>query len=67
MENFAEKLKNLRVEKGYSQKAVAISLGISPSCYAGYEQGYREPDLSTLKKICTFFGASSDYLLGLDE
>lgn len=67
MVKFAEKLKNLRLEKGLSQKSVAHSLGVSPTCYAGYEQGYREPDLSTLKKLCLFFGTSADYLLGITE
>lgn len=67
MVKFAEKLKNLRLEKGLSQKSVALSLGVSPTCYAGYEQGYREPDLTTLKKLCLFFGTSADYLLGITE
>ena len=67
MVKFAEKLKNLRLEKGLSQKSVALSLGVSPTCYAGYEQGYREPDLTTLKKLCLFFETSADYLLGITE
>ena len=67
MVKFAEKLKNLRLENGLSQKSVALSLGVSPTCYAGYEQGYREPDLTTLKKLCLFFGTSADYLLGITE
>ncbi|MBR1968379.1 MAG: helix-turn-helix transcriptional regulator [Clostridia bacterium] len=67
MVKFAEKLKNLRLEKGLSQKSVALSLGVSPTCYAGYEQGYREPDLTTLRKLCLFFGTSADYLLGITE
>ena len=67
MVKFAEKLKNLRLEKGLSQKSVALSLGVSTTCYAGYEQGYREPDLTTLKKLCLFFGTSADYLLGITE
>lgn len=67
MVKFAEKLKNLRLEKGLSQKSVALSLGVSPTCYAGYEQGYREPDLTTLRKLCLFFETSADYLLGITE
>lgn len=67
MENFKDRLKILRIEKGLSQKAVALKIGISPTCYAGYEQGYREPDLATLKKLCVFFETSSDYLIGLND
>ena len=61
------KLKELRLEKGLTQKQVAEQLGISSTCYSGYEQGYREPDLKTLIKICRFFDISSDYLLGLKD
>ncbi|MDE7306762.1 MAG: helix-turn-helix transcriptional regulator [Clostridia bacterium] len=64
---FNERLKEQRVEKGLKQSDVAKQLGISVSCYAGYEQGYREPDLKTLIAICKFFSVSSDYLLGLED
>lgn len=60
-----KKLKELRAEKGLTQKAVAEQLEISTTCYSGYEQGYREPDLKTLIKICKLFDVSADYLLGL--
>ena len=65
--NFNEKLKELRIEKSMSQKDVAKNLGVSATCYAGYEQGYRQPDLKMLTKICLLFDVSSDYLLGLSE
>lgn len=62
-----ERLKELRVERGLKQKDVANALEISVSCYGGYEQGYREPDLKTLIKICKLFETSSDFLLGLSD
>ena len=64
---FNEKLKELRQEKCMNQKEVAKRLGISTTCYAGYEQGYRQPDLKMLANICLLFGVSSDYLLGLSD
>lgn len=67
MNGFSEKLKRLRVEKGITQKMVAKQLEISETGYAGYEQGYREPDFNTLTKICKFFDVTSDYLLGLEN
>lgn len=67
MNTFSEKLKELRKEKNLKQKEVAGQLGVSATCYAGYEQGYREPDFKILKKICLFFDVSSDYLLGLED
>ncbi len=65
--NFNEKLKELRIEKCLNQKEIAKSLGISTTCYAGYEQGYRQPDLKMLTKICLLYGVSADYLLGLSD
>ena len=67
MENFTEKLKDARNEKGLSQQKAAEAIGITRSAYSNYEQGLREPDLSTLKKICLLFDISSDYLLGIEK
>lgn len=63
----SEKLKLLRKEKGVSQKIVAKALGITLSAYSNYEQGIREPSNEILIKLCKFFNASSDYLLGLED
>lgn len=65
--NIGIKLKELRKIRKLKKKDVAFSLGISNSCYGGYEQGYREPDLDTLKKLCLFFDISADYLLDLED
>ena len=48
-------MKELRIQSGLTQKALAEKLGVSPTGYAGYEQGYREPDFKTLVKICKTF------------
>lgn len=64
---FNIRLKEIRLENKLSQKQTAEKLKISVTCYAGYEQGYRQPDLKTLVKICKEFDVSSDYLLGLED
>ena len=64
---FNVRLKELRLEHKLTQKELAEKLGLSASCYAGYEQGYREPDLNTLTKICLLLHVSADYLLGLED
>lgn len=61
---FAERLKELRTEKGALQKDIAAYLGITTKAYNFYELGQREPNLSTLCKLCDFFEVSADYLLG---
>ena len=62
---FCDKLREQRKGLNLTQKEAAEKLGISVTCYGGYEQGYREPDFKTLIKICKTFGISADYLLGL--
>ena len=64
---FSKRLKEIRIESGLSQKQVAQKLEISVTCYAGYEQGYRQPDLRTLTRICLLFEISADDLLGIEQ
>ena len=67
MEKLAEKLKELRIAKGLSQREVSSALGMTRNAFTNYENGYREPSLDNLKKICQFFDVSADYLLGLKD
>lgn len=67
MKNFGEKLKDLRHAHKLSQQEASSRIGITRSAYANYEQGLREPDLDTLKKICLLYDITADYLLGIDE
>ena len=59
-------LKELRKEKGLSQKDVADAIGVTRGAYANYEQGTREPSLDILIKICRFFNTTPNYLLGFE-
>lgn len=61
---FNEILKNLRTEKGYSQKELSQQLGLSANCICEYEKGRSEPNLDTLKKLSLIFECSIDYLVG---
>lgn len=64
---FKERLKSIRIEKNLTQKQVYTKLGVSPNCYASYEQGRTEPNIETIKQLCYIFQVSSDYLLGLED
>ena len=66
MNTFGTRLREQRIERHLKQKDVAKDLDISITCYAGYEQGYREPDFATLIKLCRYFSVSADFLLGID-
>ena len=58
-----ERLKDWRGEM--SQKAAALSCGIKQPVWFRYERGDTEPAADSIRKICNFFGRSSDELLGL--
>lgn len=64
---FGSKLKNLRLQIGLTQAQLADKLNISASTIGMYEQGRREPDNSTLSKLCHELKVSGDYLLGIDH
>ena len=64
---FNEKLKEIRKNKGFTQKNIYTILRVSPNCYASWEQGRTQPDIDSIKKLCIIFEVSADYLLGLED
>ena len=64
---FNEKLKEIRKNKGFTQKNIYTILKVSPNCYASWEQGRTQPDIDSIKKLCIIFEVSADYLLGLED
>ena len=58
------RLKELRESKGLTQKEVAEIIGYSEISYTRYENGKREPDISTLCKLAEYFKVTIDYLNG---
>ena len=67
MKIFADRLKDLRNEKGLSLKQLAKELDISDAAISRWENQLRVPNIIELKKIAEFFNVSADYLLGLQE
>lgn len=49
-----------------SQEAIADTLNVGRSTWAGYEKGKSEPTVSVLKKISVFFEVSTDVILFQD-
>ncbi len=62
-----QRLKELREERGMTQKQLAQALGLNSVTYLHYEKSQREPPLSLLADMAAFFEVSVDYLLGLTE
>ena len=61
---FGEKLKELRLEKGLSQRKLGEIFGVCNQTVSFWETGIREPDLDALVEIANFFDVSVDFLLG---
>ncbi len=67
MVEFGEKIKDLRLAKGLTQKQLAKELEQAQSTIFYWEQNKQEPNISSLKKLCEFFDVSADFLLGLSD
>lgn len=61
-----KRLRQLRTNKKLTQKDVAEFLGVDRTTYVKYETGASEPNFETLQRLATFFGVSTDYLLGTE-
>lgn len=64
---FTNNLKAARLSSGLTQRELAEKLGVVPSCYANWEQGRTQPDLSALCRIVKILDLSFDELFGFDE
>lgn len=67
-ENFRKKvgknIKELREEKGITQKSLANKTGIHSNTIFGYEAGKNIPSLDAAYKIANYFGIPIDFLIG---
>lgn len=69
MEKFAERLKELRIEKGLSQKQLSLEFNqeFTQAAISLWEQGKRVPSLDAARTIADFFGVTIDYLAGRED
>ena len=64
---FGKRLKELRIEKGVTQKQLASAIDCHQSMVARWEACECEPCESVIRKVALYFNVSSDYLLGLED
>ena len=57
-------LKKIRLQKNLTQQAVADGIQVSPTVYARYERGEREPSIEVLIRMSAFFDVSVDHIIG---
>ena len=67
MKIFAERLKDLRIEKGLSLKQLGKEIGVSDIAISRWETEQRIPNIESLVAIAKYFGVTTDYLVGLED
>jgi len=70
MENtntFKDIIKALRIEKGIGQVELAKNIGVSNGIISLWENGLREPNMSSLIALSLYFGVTIDFLVGLEK
>ena len=67
MKIFAERLMDLRKERGLSQATVARDLNVSLGIVCYWETNKSDPTASNIAKLARYFNVTSDYLLGLTD
>lgn len=61
---FPSRLKDLRIQRGVTQKAIAEGIGVAPVSLQRFEYGTVKPKLDTVARLADFFNVSVDYLIG---
>lgn len=67
MKHYNDRIRDLREQRKETQKQVAEMLGIRQQVYSKYELGVRSLPLEHLIKLCKYYNASADWILGLTE
>ena len=66
-ESIGANIHRLRVERGYSQGAVAELLGVTHQALSRWELGLTAPTVDNLVELCDLFDVSLEQLLCLDK
>ena len=66
MNQFGDRLRELREERNLKQRDVAQALSISNKVLSSYERNVAFPSIEMLKRICEYYNVSADYLLQID-
>lgn len=61
---FAERLRELRLDKNLTQQQLADILGVDRTTVMKWERNERETNFAMLIKIARYFDVSCDYLIG---
>ena len=67
MDYLAQRLQQLRRQKGLSQENLAEQLGVSRQAVGKWESGVAVPELEKLLELCRLFDTDLNDLLGLES
>ena len=67
MDIIAQRIKEQRSIKGWSQNELALRLGLTQDSISLWEKGKRLPDTPYIIMLSKIFDISADYLLGLED
>lgn len=67
MNKFAERLKELREEKGITISELAKSTNISGVCISRWGKILRVPNIDSIIILCEYFGCTADFIIGLED
>lgn len=67
MNNFGDKIFELRREKGLTQDALAELLGVTAQAVSKWERGESMPETAMLPKLAEIFDVSLDTLFGMEK
>lgn len=62
--DFGQRLKNLRLEKGYTQQELSCAVGVSVVAIRSWEKNAKKPAMDALLSLGRTFNVSMDTLLG---
>ena len=67
MSEYAQRIRDLRIDHDKSQAQIAVILGTSKNQVGKYERGEQEMPIKHLLTLCNYYHVSADYILGLPK
>ena len=62
-----ERIRDMRIDKGLTQKDVADIINVKQNTYCQYEIGVLNYPLDAVIKLAEYYNVSMDYLVGLTD
>ena len=62
-----ERIRDMRVDRGLTQRQIAELLNVSQNTYSQYEIGVTRYPLDAVIKLAEYYNVSVDYLVGLTD